>query len=89
MWFVIVPSAVHWRFEHMGSMLGSYVATLTAVLVTNAPRLGLASTSVFVWLGPTIVGVPAIAVWTACYRRKFAGQVHHAPAMAVPDSSGV
>ena len=63
---------MHWWFEHMSSMLGSCIAATTAFLVVNAQRLGGSPGSLAIWLGPTIVGSPAIAIWTIYYRRKFA-----------------
>jgi len=71
---------MHWWFQHMSSMLGSCIAATTAFLVVNAPQAGLARTSMIVWLAPSIVGGPAIAIWTNYYKRRFAGahgaQVH-------------
>jgi hypothetical protein len=63
---------MHWWFEHMSSMLGACIAATTAFLVVNAPRLGFDTFSILVWLAPSIVGVPVIAIWTGYYRRKFA-----------------
>ena len=65
---------MHWWFEHMTSMLGACIAATTAFLVVNAQRWGLDTFSILVWLAPAIVGVPAIAIWTGYYRRKFSGQ---------------
>ena len=62
---------MHWWFEHMNSMLGACIAATTAFLVVNSGRLGLETFSLIVWLAPTIVGVPTIAIWTRYYRRKF------------------
>ena len=64
-----------WWYEHMGSMLGGGVAFHTAFLVLGAGRLlglrfdGIAN--VIPWLLPTIVGVPASAIWQRYYERKF------------------
>jgi hypothetical protein len=63
---------MHWWFEHMGSMLGSCIAGTTAFLVVNANRLGVDTFSLLVWLAPTVIGVPTIAIWTRHYRKKFA-----------------
>ena len=71
-WLTPPSHPMHWWFEHMGSMLGSCIAATTAFLVVNAGRLGVETFSLFVWLAPTIVGVPTIAIWTRSYRRKFA-----------------
>jgi hypothetical protein len=56
----------------MSSMLGSCIAATTAFLVVNAPQAGLSRLSLIVWFTPSVIGAPAIAVWTAYYRRRFA-----------------
>jgi hypothetical protein len=66
---------MHWWLEHMTSMLGSCIAATTAFFVVNAPQAGLARTSLIVWFAPAIIGVPAIALWTNYYKRRFASSV--------------
>ena len=73
-WLRNPRSPMHWWFEHMSSMLGACIAATTAFLVVNAQRWGLETFSMVVWLAPSIVGVPAIAMWTGYYRRKFSGR---------------
>lgn len=74
---------MHWWFEHMSSMLGACIAATTAFVVVNAERWGLQTFSTAVWLAPTIIGAPAIAIWTTYYRRRFAGaRVQHSRAAA-------
>jgi hypothetical protein len=75
-WLRAQAHPMHWWFEHMSSMLGSCIAAVTAFLVANAGNLGLPRTSLLVWLGPSLIGAPAIAIWIGYYRRKFA---HLAP----------
>jgi hypothetical protein len=59
-----------WWFDHLQGMIGSYIAAMTAFSAVNLSRwFGPAW---WVWLWPTIVGVPAIAIWTAYYKKKFA-----------------
>lgn len=59
-----------WWFSHMQGMIGSYIAAMTAFSAVNlGPWFGNAW---WVWLWPTIVGVPAISIWTAYYQKKFA-----------------
>jgi hypothetical protein len=70
-WLRAPRSPMHWWFEHMSSMLGACIAATTAFLVVNAQRWGLETFSIVVWLAPTFIGVPAIAIWTAYYRRRF------------------
>lgn len=64
---------MHWWFEHMNLMLSSCIAATTAFLVNSAGLLGLPGSSLVVWLTPTVVGVPSIAIWITYYRRRFAG----------------
>lgn len=46
---------------HLGRMIGAGIATVTAVLVVNVTL----EPTWLVWLAPTIVGTPAIGVWSA------------------------
>lgn len=59
-----------WWYTHLGNFIGSYIAAWTAFSVVTLPvilpHLGMA-----LWLWPTAVGLPAIAMTTAYYRRKF------------------
>jgi uncharacterized membrane protein len=75
---------MHWWFQHMSQMLGSCIAATTAFLVVNAGRLGADTFSLGVWLAPTLIGGPAIAIWTLYYRRKFAGPTRATAASAGP-----
>jgi hypothetical protein len=56
-------------------MLGGGIAFHTAFLVLGAGRMfglqldGMAA--VVPWLLPTLIGVPASAIWTRYYKRKF------------------
>lgn len=73
------PTRMAWWYEHMGSMLGGGIAFHTAFFVLGAGRLlGISMDGAWAalpWLLPTIVGVPASAIWTAYYRRKFGEDV--------------
>jgi uncharacterized membrane protein len=60
-----------WWYTHLGSMIGSYIAAWTAFSVTTLSS-NFRHAGVLLWLWPTIVGVPAIALTTAYYKRKFA-----------------
>jgi uncharacterized membrane protein len=70
-------SRMAWWYEHMGSMLGGGIAFHTAFLVIGAGRLldtqltGFAA--VVPWILPSLIGIPASAIWTGYYRRKFSG----------------
>ena len=59
-----------WWFSHMQGMIASYIAAMTAFSAVNLGHwFGPAW---WVWLWPTIVGVPAIAIWSGYYEKKFA-----------------
>ncbi|MGH7727061.1 MAG: hypothetical protein ACREOU_16685 [Candidatus Eiseniibacteriota bacterium] len=65
-----------WWYEHMSNMLGAGIAFYTAFLVFGAGRVfGISfepPLSFLPWLGPTLVGIPVITIWTNKYKRKFA-----------------
>ena len=69
------PTPMAWWYEHLGSMLGGGIAFHTAFLVLGAGRLfGLrldGMTAVIPWILPTLIGVPASAIWTRYYKKKF------------------
>ena len=71
-WLRVPTHRMHWWFQHMGAMLGSCIAATMAFLVVNSGRLGFQTFALAVWLTPTVIGVPTIALWTAYYRRRFA-----------------
>ena len=68
-----------WWFAHMGGMLGSYIATVSAFSVVNFTFLPTAAR----WLWPTVIGTPLIVVWIAYYRIRFS----RAPAARVEAAS--
>jgi uncharacterized membrane protein len=57
-----------WFYAHIAGMLGAYIATLTAFSAVNFSFLP----PVVRWLWPTVIGIPAISLWTAYYKRKYA-----------------
>ncbi len=63
-----------WWYTHLGNFIGSYIAAWTAFSVVTLPRL-LPHAGFALWLWPTMVGVPAIAIMTGYYKRKFARRV--------------
>jgi hypothetical protein len=71
-WLTPPTHPMHWWFEHMSSMLGACIAATTAFAVVNANNVELQTFSLIVWLAPSVIGVPTIAIWTRYYRRKFA-----------------
>ena len=64
-----------WFYGHLGSMLGGGIAFHTAFAVFGVQRLWdyplSGPLAVVPWILPTIIGVPAIIIWTRHYRRKF------------------
>src|SRR5215813_6590925 len=56
-----------WWSAHMGGMLGSYIATVSAFSVVNFTFLPTAVR----WLWPTAIGTPLIALWITYYRIRF------------------
>jgi uncharacterized membrane protein len=56
-----------WLVRHIGMMLGTYIATFTAFLLTAMGRNDLGGMA---WLAPTIIGVPFIVYAT----RRFTGK---------------
>ena len=64
-----------WLYSHLASMLGGGIAFHTAFIVFGAQRLWAyeieGPLAIVPWILPTVVGVPAIALWTRHYRRKF------------------
>ncbi len=72
--FVSKPQEkMFWWYTHLGNMIGSYIAAWSAFSVVTLSRF--LGNGWYVWLWPTIVGVPAIVLTTAYYRRKFAPRV--------------
>jgi len=68
-WNFIHPPADRnfWWYAHMGGMIGSYIAAVTAFSVVNFRFLP----TVVRWLWPSAIGVPGIFIWVGYYRRKF------------------
>lgn len=76
----ILPSKekMFWWFGHMQGMIGSYIAAMTAFSAVNLSHWFGAAW--WVWLWPTIAGVPAMSLWTAYYKKKFAPKPKATPA---------
>jgi uncharacterized membrane protein len=56
-----------WLLNHMGGMVGGYIATVSAFSAVNFNFLPI----VIQWLWPTIIGVPLLMVWINSYKKKF------------------
>lgn len=68
-----------WWFTHMNGMMASYIAACSAFSVVNlGPFFGNAW---WVWLWPTMIGVPGIALWQRYYRTRFSA-AKRTPAVA-------
>ncbi|SDJ99204.1 DUF2306 domain-containing protein [Natronorubrum texcoconense] len=52
-----------WLNDHLGRMMGAYIATVTAVSVVNFTAVS----PVVSWLWPTAIGVPLIWYWSRKY----------------------
>jgi len=68
-WRFLRPPAekMTWWYSHMGGMLGSYIATVSAFSAVNFHFLPAAVR----WLWLSVIGVPAIFLWVSYYRGKF------------------
>lgn len=86
--FVYPPrEKMFWWYAHLGGMIGSYIAAWTAFsVVTIGPRLHGAW---WIWLVPTAVGVPAIALTTTYYRRKFTPKMQRSGGAPVKSRSAL
>ena len=81
-WKLVVKpkERMFWWYDHLGNFLGSYIAAWSAFSVVTLPHyLG---NHLWLWLWPTVVGVPAIALTTAYYRRKFEPNTQPSAALA-------
>lgn len=58
-----------WWFHHLQGMIASYIAAMTAFSSVNLSRWFGAAW--WVWLWPTMVGAPAIYLWSRYYKKKF------------------
>ena len=59
-----------WWYSHLGNFIGSYIAAWSAFSAVTLTRV--MGNHWYVWLWPSIVGVPAIVLTTVYYKRKFA-----------------
>ena len=69
--FIAKPKEkMFWWYTHLGNFIGSYIALWSAYsVVTLTQYFGNAW---YVWLWPTLLGVPAIVITVGYYSRKFA-----------------
>src|SRR5437588_569476 len=57
-----------WWYDHMGGMIGSYIAAVSAFSVVNLRFLP----PLVRWLWPVAIGVPVILLWIRYYKKRFA-----------------
>ncbi len=61
-----------WLISHIGAMLGSYIALITAFLVNNMPKYFPEFEYQWIfWILPTLVITPLIITWVRYYRQKY------------------
>ena len=69
------PTPMAWWYKHMECMLGTGIGFYTAFSVFGLTRLyGLQLsgwTQLVPWLLPTLIGVPAVHLWTRSYKKRF------------------
>jgi uncharacterized membrane protein len=80
--FVYKPKdPMFWLFAHLEKFMASYIAVWTAFSVVTLPQV-FPHAGIVLWLWPTAVGAPAIALASVYYRRKFRGAPSREPAVA-------
>lgn len=69
-----------WWTEHLGGLIGSGVGAYTAFAVFGGRRLfeelfasNFDSFAIFLWIGPSVIGVIATTLTTRYYRKQFSG----------------
>lgn len=68
-WLRPATKGNQWFFEHMAAMFTCVIATLTAFVVIAVPRwLPIASDSLLLWFGPTVLLVPLLQYFKWVYR---------------------
>lgn len=71
-----------WWYSHLAKFIGSYIAAWTAFSTVTLPHV-FPHAGIVLWLWPITVGVPAIVLTTAYYKRKFAPK-RPVEAVAIP-----
>ena len=62
-----------WWYSHLAKFIGSYVAAWTAFSTATLSHI-FKHAGIILWLLPAAVGIPAIILTTAYYKRKFASR---------------
>jgi len=73
--FVNKPTEkMFWWYSHLAKFIGSYIAAWTAFSVVTLSHI-FRHAGIILWLWPAAIGVPAIVLTTAYYKRKFASRM--------------
>ena len=72
-WLRAPTEKMHWWYAHMNGMFVACIATITAFLVTAAPRVwpGPFTSSPILWIAPGIILGGLQGRWIAAYRKNF------------------
>lgn len=60
-----------WLFEHIGGMVGGFIATVTAF----SSQVMVFMPTWLQWSWPSILGIPLISYWISMYKKKYKTQV--------------
>ena len=69
-----------WWYTHFGNFIGSYIAAWSAFSVVTLQRL--LGNHLWLWLWPTAIGIPAIVLLSAYYKRRFTPKSPHSASAA-------
>ena len=72
-WLKAPEEKMHWWYAHMGGMFVACIATITAFLVTAAPRIwpGPFTQSPILWIAPGLILGTVLNRWTSSFRAKY------------------
>jgi hypothetical protein len=72
-WSRAPTERMHWWYVHMSGMITACIATVTAFLVTAAPRIwpNELTRSPLLWIAPGIILGQLAKKWKASYKQKF------------------
>ena len=72
-WRKAPAEKMHWWYAHMNGMFVASIATITAFLVTAAPRMwpGPITSSPVLWIAPGVILGAVLNRWMNVYRAKF------------------
>ncbi len=72
-WLKAPAEKMHWWYFHMSGMFTACIATITAFLVTAAPRIWPMQImeSPLLWMAPGLILGTVLSRWTVFYKKKF------------------